>query len=170
MALGALTRQERSVLEDVLRHAADARAVHRAEALLWLDEGENVEEIADRLRVSIRTVYNWADRFAKRTQLSIDERLQDAARSGRPATALGIIDRLIEQIIDSDPLHSGYNASVWTAPLLRCYLCDVHAIAVSRQSVSLALDRLGIDWKRPRHDLSRRAEHWRQAKGGSNAA
>jgi hypothetical protein len=52
---------------------------------------------------------------------------------------------------------------------LRQYLEDVHDLSVSRQSVSLALVRLRIRWKRPRHHLALRTPTWRQAKGGSNA-
>ena len=32
--------------------------------------------------------------------------------------------------------------------------------------VSAAIARLGLRWKRPRHVLAARPEHWRQAKGG----
>jgi transposase len=73
---------------------------------------------------------------------------------------------LIAEVIDSDPRDLGYHATVWTAPLLREYLKQVHGIEVSRKSVSLALDRLRVRWKRPRHQLALRPRTWRQAKGG----
>jgi len=47
------------------------------------------------------------------------ERLSDAARSGRPPTALEIIDPLIELVIDLDPRLLDYNSTVWTADLLQ---------------------------------------------------
>ena len=56
-----------------------------------------------------------------------------------------------------------------TAALLRQYLQEQHHLAVSRKSVSLAIARLGLRWKRPRYDLSRRSATWCQAKGGSSA-
>ena len=40
-------------------------------------------------------------------------------------------------------------------------------VAAADTTVRRALHRLGYRWKRPRFVLSRRAEHWRQAKGGS---
>jgi len=43
-------------------------------------------------------------------------------------------------------------------------------LPVSRQSVSRAIARLHLRWKRPRHRLGRRPATWRQAKGGSNGA
>ena len=51
----------------------------------------------------------------------------DAPRSGRPPTALGIIDPLIEAVIEADPRDYGYHATGWTAPLLQRYLEEVHS-------------------------------------------
>jgi transposase len=79
---------------------------------------------------------------------------------------LGIIDPLIAEVIDQDPRTLGYHSTVWTAPLLREYLEQVHGIAVSQKSVSLAIERWRMRWKRPRHQLALRPEHWRQSKGG----
>jgi len=134
--------------------------------LLWLPEGEAVQEVAQPLGVTRQTVYNWATRFQQRSTLDLAERLADGPRSGRPPTALGIIDPLVLEVIDSDPRDWGYAATVWTAPLLQRYLREVHDLDVSRPSVSLAIDRLDIAWKRPRHRLAQRPDTWRQAKGG----
>lgn len=38
---------------------ADARAYRRAKAVRWLRRGVPVEEVAERLRVSRRTLYRW---------------------------------------------------------------------------------------------------------------
>jgi transposase len=142
--------------------------MHRAQALLWLHEGDPVDEVATRLFVTPRTVFRWCHRFHTRQTLALPARLADGPRSGRPKTVHGIIDTLLSEVIDDDPRQFGYHATVWTAPLLSQYLRDVHHIQVSRRSVGLALARLDIAWKRPRYDLARRAPTWRQAKGGSN--
>src|SRR5258708_15357257 len=89
-----------------------------------------------------------------------------AQRSGRPRTALGIIDPLIDAVIETDPRQRGYRATVWTASLLRSYLAKNHRLSVSSQSVRLALARLRLRWKRPRHTLALRPETWGQSKGG----
>jgi transposase len=73
---------------------------------------------------------------------------------------------LIAQVIETDPRELGYQSTVWTAPLLKQYLRDYHAIEISRKTVSRAIARLEIRWKRPRHELALRPEHWRQSKGG----
>jgi transposase len=161
-----LTGKQRIELEHLLTHHSDSRLHQRAFALLLLDEGQSVDEIATALRVSRQTVYNWACRFQQRHDLPSLQRLADAQRGGRPVTVKGIIDPLIDAVIDSDPRDYGYNSTVWTAQLLRRYLREQHQHETSLRSIGYTLIRLRIGWKHPRHRLARRDPHWRQAKGG----
>jgi hypothetical protein len=98
--------------------------------------------------------------------MELDARLSDGDRSGRPPSALGIIDPSIDASIDQDPRPFGYRSTAWTAPLLQYHLYEAHDRTVSRKSVSRALTRLRIRWKRPRHVLRQQSATWRQAKGG----
>jgi transposase len=166
MALLTLSPRQRLELEYLASHNPVAKERCRAQALLWLDEGESAEQVADALRVSRRTVYYWADRLHERCDLDLNQRLTDTPRSGRPRTGGGGVDAWVAGIIDTDPRHLGYHATVWTAPLLVQYLRDHHDIEVSTTTVSRAIARLDIRWKRPRHQLARRSPTWRQAKGG----
>jgi transposase len=161
-----LGNKERIMLEHIISNSGDARQVLRAYALIWLDEGSSVKEISQQLLVSRQSIYNWAIHFRQRKDLDLQSRVADAPRSGRPCTAKGIIDSLIEEVLDTDPRQLGYRSTVWTAPLLVVYLSKEHRIDVSSDSVSLALARLKIRWKRPRHNLALRPDTWRQAKGG----
>jgi transposase len=161
-----LSDKERIRLQQVVSNSRDAHLVLRAYALLWLDDGDSISEIAQRLCVSRQSVYNWANRFHARASDEFLSRLADATRSGRPCIATGIIDPLIDAVIDFDPRQLGYRSTVWTAPLLVEYLRQHHQVSVSDDSVRLAIERLRIRWKRPRHRLALRSETWRQAKGG----
>lgn len=161
-----LSSSERLLLEEAAKHSNDARSLRRAQALIWLADGESVKEVADRLRVTPRTIYHWVERFDARQGRTFCQRLADAPREGRPANAGGIIDDLIDEIIEADPRLWGYNSTFWTAELLRRYLRQCYEIEVSLRSVSYAIDRLDLRWKRPRHDLARAPRTWRQAKGG----
>jgi transposase len=163
-----LSHAEYQRLVELARSTHDPRQLHRAQALIWLHEGDAVEEVATRLFVTPRTVFRWSRRLHDRQACDLHARLADGPRSGRPKTVHGIIDPLIGAVIDGDPRQLGYHATVWTAPLLRRYLQDVHHLQASRRSVGLAIARLGMAWKRPRYALARRAPSWRQAKGGSN--
>lgn len=163
-----LTYREHYMLEEIAARTTDARILRRAQALVWVDKGESLEAVGKRLGVSPRTIYYWHERFQTRRGLDLRTRLADGTRSGRPRTALEIIDPFLEAVLDQEPRTLGYRATVWTAPLLQHYLQEVHDLRVSRPSVSLALGRLRVGWKRPRHQLALRAPRWRQAKGGSN--
>lgn len=168
MTLCALSAKERRVLEQVVMTTDEAQILRRAQALLWLDQGERATEVAERLYVSRSVVYKWVKQFQEQPGVDIWAGVSDAPRSGRPRTAQSVIEVLIDEVIDGDPRDLGYRSTVWTAPLLVQYLAEAHHLTVSTQSVRLALKRLRIGWKRPRHSLSRRSRTWRQAKGGSN--
>jgi len=155
MSLLALSSQERRVLEELITPAALTNEVRRAQALLWLDDGESPQAVAARLHVSRQTVYNWATRFKRRRGAAgIPERLADEKRSGRPGVFPRIIDPLIKPVLGKEPLEFGYEAHKWTPTLLMHYLRDVHHIAVCRASVSLALRRLGGRWETPKRPSS----------------
>jgi transposase len=161
-----LRGSERIMLEHTIATSSDARMVRRAYALAWLDDGSSVEEIAQQLNVSRQSIYNWAHKFQQRCDLDVPLRVADAPRAGRPCTAKGVIDALLEEVLDRDPRQLGYHSTVWTAPLLVVYLQARHQIEVSTDSVSRAIARLRMKWKRPRHHLALRSPTWRQAKGG----
>src|SRR5215813_8245910 len=118
MASIILSDRLRGELEGIVTHTPLAKERSRAQALLWLADGESVEQVSELLRISRQTVYNWTERIRQREGLDLRARLLDAPRSGRPPTALGIIDPLIEAVIDKDPRKLGYHATVWTAALL----------------------------------------------------
>jgi transposase len=170
MALLTLSAIELAELEILMNHTPWAKEYRRAQAVLWLAEGESVDAVAALLHVSRQTVYNWAQRFQERRGLPLRARLRDAPRPGRPRAGHGDIDQLIAEVIDEDPRLLGYGSVVWTAPLLRRYLLERCQLEVSRKTVSRALDSLDMRWKRPRHQLALRPGTWRQSKGGSNAA
>jgi len=162
----SLKHRERRFLEAFVTCPCGGRELRRAQALIWLDEGESVEEVAERLRVSRQSVYNWQARFSTRRELEPAARLADGVRRGRPRTARGIIEPLIAEVIEQDPREFGYRSTVWTASLLAEHLAAKRHVEVSLRSVGYALEREQLRWKRPRHRLALRPETWRQAKGG----
>lgn len=161
-----LSAQERTHLQDLMVRTSAARILRRAYALWWNAEGESFHDLADQLKVSRPTVYNWLERFHERADGDLRTRLADAQRSGRAKTALGSSDPLIETVSASDPRAQGYRAPVWSAPVLMNSLANVHHRTVACQSVRLAIARLRIRWKRPRPTLALRSATWHQAKGG----
>lgn len=166
----SLSETERVRVNNLLKTTGCAQTYRRAQAILWLDEGWAIPEIALQLQVTRQTVSNWRTRFLEERTLPASQWFQDQPRSGRPRKAEGQLDDWINEVIDKDPRGFGYHSTTWTASLLVQYLDEFHHVVVVEETVRRALARLDIHWKRPRHDLAARAPHWRQAKGGSNVA
>jgi transposase len=163
----SLDGSERVKLEHLLEQTRDARLLLRVYALLWLDDGDSIAEVAARLSVTRQTVYNWASRFQLRATPELNTRLGDSPRGGRPRTATAVtVEELIASVIERDPRELEYRSTVWTAPLLAQYVWDEQQLTISSDSVRRIIARLRIRWKRPRHSLALRPVTWRQAKGG----
>jgi transposase len=163
-----LTARDRDTLGASARHSTDARETRRALALLDLDAGEPPTRVAERYRVSRSTVYEWAARWAN-TDRPRGDRLRDADRSGRPPDTRDAVGAALANLMPTAPTDHGYRHPAWTTPLLLAHL-KRQGVEASDTTVRRALHALGYRWKRPRFVLSRRAEHWRQAKGGSSGA
>jgi len=161
-----LNARLRGQLDDLVLRTTSAKERCRAQAVLWLAEGLSAEQVAETFQVSRQTVYNWVNRFLQREDLELRERLLDAPRSGRPPAIAEVIDPLIAAAFAADPRESGYHATVWTAELLQHHLEHAHGIRASVKTISGAIDRLELRWKRPRYELAARSPSWRQAKGG----
>jgi transposase len=160
-----LTARDRETLSEKARSSPDARETRRALALLDLDAGEPPARVAQRYRVSRSTVYEWAARWQDTGRPRAD-RLRDADRSGRPPATREAVEAALAALMPTAPTDHGYRHPAWTTPLLLAHL-GRQGVAASDTTARRALHRLGYRWKRPRFVLSRRAEHWRQSKGGS---
>src|SRR4051812_11470889 len=99
MAPLILAPRQRSDLEYLASHSPVSKERCRAQALLWLDEGESAEQVAEVLRVSRRTVYYWRERFHDRDGHDLRRRLADAPRPGRPRAGDDGVDPWIATVI-----------------------------------------------------------------------
>jgi transposase len=165
-----LSSRARIVLEDIARHDGDGRTVRRTQALLWLDQGEPVQVVAERLNVSRQMLYEVVERYESRLHLPVLERVQDSLHPGRPATKRELAAHEIEILLGQAPASYGYRGQVWTTPMLKTQVEYKHQIELSDDTVQRALHDLRYRCKRPRYVLARREPHWRQAKGGCKTA
>lgn len=169
MALIQLASRARQVLRQIARSGSKAREVRRAQALLWLHQGESVQQVAQRLGVSRRVVYTWMDQYHHRNTESVRQRVQDRPHSGRPPKKAEAAMKVIAHLLPRDPRRYGSRALVWTVPHLRQQIRQRTGLQISQRTVRRALHQLNHRHKRPRYVLSRCSPTWRQAKGGSNA-
>lgn len=144
MSFFSLTSQERQVLEEFVTRTVLSNEARRAQALLWLDAGENSQAIAERLRATRQTVYNWAARFNRRRgENDTSLRLADGKRSGRPSKGVVHIELTLEKTLAQSPRQLGYLTDRWTITLLLQHLHKTHGIVTNRANVAAALHRLG---------------------------
>jgi transposase len=145
-----LTARKRRQIRDRLRAARDASYSKRLVALLELDRGTPVADVADLLGVSRQSVYNWADGY----RASADpDTLRDRYGVGRPSSWTAELRGLLRAALPHRPERLGYAGVNWTVPLLREYLGDSGGLRLSDDTIRRHLDRLGYVWKRSRYVL-----------------
>ena len=76
-----LTETERSRLRGMVKRPRSRKQLYRAEALLALDEGRPIEEVARRHRVGVDRVEGWVEAFVQRRLAFLAE--PDAGRPTR---------------------------------------------------------------------------------------
>ncbi len=168
MCIISLSDEDRTELRRLVRCAPRVRISRRAQALLALDRGETVATVARHVEAGGTSVRRWVRWFQERGAAPVEDRLDDAARSGRPREKRDAVEKRLVTLLEVSPIDLGYRHTTWTTPLLQVHLGS-EGIETSPKTIRRSLHALGYRWKRPRYVLSRRSSTWRQAKGGSNA-
>lgn len=150
MSIMRLTASQRRILRVQLRRAADASYYRRLLAILELDRGRAVAEVAALLQVTRQSVYNWARSFEARPEPAT---LRDRYGVGRPSAWTEGLEALLRASLEQRPDELGYEGVNWTVPLLREYLHCQGGCWLSDDTIRRKLDRLGYVWKRYRYVL-----------------
>jgi len=145
-----LNASQRRRLRHQLRTTLDVRTYRRTLAILEVDRGRSVRDVATSLGVEPRTIYYWIEAYLRdHDPIS----LADAGRPGRPSLWAEGLGRRLWAAMDLSPQQVGYPSVEWTVPLLREYLGDQGGERPSDETVRRGLRRLGYVWKRPRYVL-----------------
>jgi transposase len=145
-----LTSSQRRQLSARLRATDDATFVRRSLAILALDEGESVSEVAERLAVSRQTVYNWARAFEAGGDPTA---LEDRYGGGRPTVWTEELEALLLAALRQRPDQLGFPGPNWTIPLLRAYLERSSGRRLSDDTIRRQMRRWDYVWKRSRYVL-----------------
>jgi transposase len=119
-------------------------------ALLLIAEGQTVEEVAQSLQMSPRSVWRW---LAAYRQQPIPEALEEKPGRGRPRIFSAEDLTCLEQCLQQKPSAWGYWANDWTVPLLSEHLASQGRPGCSTRTLYRRLEELDQSWKRPRHAL-----------------
>jgi transposase len=145
-----LTEAQRRQLRSLLASEPRARRYRRALALLALDEGRSVTEVAGLVGVSRQAVHNWLAAYRLAPGATA---LDDGYGPGRPPLWTEALRALLRAALRQRPHHLGYLAANWTVPLLREHLHRQADARLSDDTIRRQLDRLGYVWKRYRYVL-----------------
>lgn len=146
-----LTASQRRKFRRLLHDTADTRLYRRLMAILEVDQGRPVSELARLLNVSAQSIYNWIDRFLHQGGESA---LVDRYGIGRPSLWTEEHVALLRTLLESSPNRWGYFANDWTVPLLQEQLLHFSGQAFAEDTVRRELHRLGYVWKRGRYRLA----------------
>lgn len=151
-------------LQEAMNSAPNRRTFLRLQAVFMFIESMDVQSIANISAKSIQIVYRWIRLYAKNRQV---EALYDGHRSGRPPVAKEISDKRILQALKRNPLHLGYNATVWTVALLARHLSARYTCSIKPWTLYRRMKLIGLRCKRPKYVYSEKEPNRAQKKGRS---
>jgi transposase len=149
--LPPVTDVERDALDRLYRTTKDPRLRTRAQmALLSIEQGRKVPEIAGIVRESEPTVLRWLKRY----RAEGCEGLKDAPRLGRPAQATAVYQAALLAAVRRRPRTLDLPYSLWTLQRLADYLAETTGVRVSPETVRQCLKRVEMVLSRPQHKIS----------------
>jgi hypothetical protein len=145
-----LTAIERQQLQAGLR-SADAFPLRRCQILLASASGQPAALIARNLGCTARSVRNAIHAFHAEGLICLKE------KSSRPKSARPLLDSVYEEslrdLLHRSPRTFGQRRSTWTLALVAhvCYERGWMPRVLSIETIRLAIQRLGVSWKRAKH-------------------
>ena len=141
MSSFTLSLSERRALAKQIQQTKDVKVFKRAQALLWLSEGNVVLDLVKRLGISRQTLYDWVSAYHHRRQEPFIRRLQDRPKPGRPPKKSTIIFRELDTLLSHSPRQYGYHHAEWTASLLAKVMQRDHTLKVSTKTIRRCLQQ-----------------------------
>ena len=148
-----LTPAERQSLQQGLR-SADAFTLRRSQIVLASADGQTPAGIARTLGCTPATVRNTIHAFAAQGLACLKE------KSSRPHRARPILDAAFDEplrhLLHQSPRTFGKSRSTWTLGLVAqvCHAQGWTPRMLSLDTIRLAIQRLGVSWKRAKHWIS----------------
>lgn len=156
-----LTMSEQKRLRGIIASSTDGKETRKALSIQMSSNGRKMGEIASELGINISTVRRWLLAFIEKGFASIPR----ATIPGRPKIADDEFEAAAAKALENSPKEYGYDATVWTAELLRGHLSLATHVLVSQRTMYQVLHRLNYVFKRPKLDL----KHKQDAKEVSRA-
>lgn len=145
-----LTTGQREQLQRQLKTTTQVGPYRRTLALLQIDQGRPILQVAKSLRVTPGSIHNWMHRFEEQRQ---PEALQQRPGQGRKSKLSPAQEQSLHEVLAGRPEDQGYVGTTWTVALLRHWLKRQGGTPLSDTTLRRHLHRLGYVWKRFRYVL-----------------
>jgi transposase len=140
-----LKESEEILLRELIKKGTDWRERNRAETILLLAAGENVQSVAEKQNLGRETIRVRRRKWLKKGLTS----LPDGPRCGAPSK---LSDEQRQQLcswIDAEPLASRE---------LLTRLADKYQVFIGRTTLRMELKEMGYTWKRTRYSLKKKRD------------
>lgn len=153
---------DKARLHKALQEVADKRTFLRLKAVLLFAEGMDINAVAKITGKTLRVIYYWIKLYLKSHHPSA---LYDSPKTGRPVAAKAITAKRILTELKRNPLHLGYNTTVWTVAVLAKHLNSRYGCEIRPRTLYRRMKQIGLRCKRPRYVYSEKDPNRTQKKG-----
>lgn len=116
----SLSDSDQEYLQSLVRQRTlQAQIVDRAKILLYKEQGDSYETIANRLDINLKSVKLCIDKYL---ESGVERALSDDRRTGRPPEITDDAKAWIISIACQKPCDLGYAAELWTLPKLHGHI------------------------------------------------
>ena len=161
--VGKLSEEQTKTLNEGLR-SPSAFMVRRCQILLKSAQGQNAKQIGQQLHCSDQAVRNVIRAYQQDGLACLQEKSH--ARHDQQATINEPGGARLKEIMRLSPRTFGYETSVWTRPLLAETLHreGYTSQLVSPSTITAALQRVGIAWRRAKKWVRSPDPHYQHRK------
>lgn len=158
-----LTKEQTKALEEGL-HSSSAFTVRRCQILLKSAKGDNAQQIAQQLHCSDQAVRNTIRAYQQEGLTCLQEKSH--ARHDQQATIDEQGSARLKEMVRLSPRSFGHETSVWTRPMLAEVLHQegYTSEVVSPSTITAALQRIGIAWRRAKKWVHSPDPHYQHRK------
>ena len=125
---------------------SDLRLIKRIQALIYIFDGKSVEEVAQILDLSQKSVYNYINAFLRKGVSSLSYKRPP----GRPAKLTKTQKKELGDLIEQGPEACGYDCGCWDTPLIADLILTRFKVRYSTHYVAQLLKDIGFSYQRAR--------------------
>jgi len=145
----SLCGRQRKALQTRLKRAqqrGDLPALRRLLALLALDEGHTISEVASLLKVSSEAVGSWLKRFLLHGVAGLTTKKSP----GRPPKLTKSQKRELAKLIEEGPAKAGFLGNCWRSPMIQHLIHERFGVFYCVHYISQLLRNMGFSYQKAR--------------------